>query len=156
VVCKLFNIIGPCRAYFGRKDFQQLAIIRRMVADLSLPVEVVGCPIIREPDGLAMSSRNVYLSPDDRAAAVVLRRALDAGGRVIEDGERDPAAVVRTMTDVVDAEPRARLDYVAVVDPDSLQTPARLGPETQLLIAAFLGETRLIDNTAVHLEPRPS
>ncbi|MDH3296127.1 MAG: pantoate--beta-alanine ligase [Acidimicrobiia bacterium] len=156
VVSKLFNIVGTCRAYFGRKDVQQLAIIRRMVADLSIPVEVVGCPIIREHDGLAMSSRNIYLSAEDRAAAVVLRRALDAGEQALYAGERDPAAVAKVMTDVVAAEPRARIDYVAVVDPLTLATPDRIGAETQLLIAAFLGQTRLIDNAAVRTRPESS
>ncbi len=146
VVAKLFNIIGPCRAYFGRKDFQQLTIIERMVHDLSIPVEVVGCPIIREPDGLAMSSRNIYLSPDERTAAAVLRRALDAGTAAIEAGERNPTAVTGTMAAVVGAEPLARLDYVAAVDPSTLETPNILGPRTQLLITAYVGSTRLIDN----------
>ncbi len=146
VVSKLFNIIGPCRAYFGEKDFQQLAVIRRMVADLSMPVEVVGCPIIREPDGLAMSSRNVYLSPEDRAAATVLRRALDAGQEAIADGVTDPAVVSAAMTAIVEGEPRARLDYAVAVDAATLAVPERLGPETRLLIAADLGQTRLIDN----------
>lgn len=148
VVSKLFNIIGPCRAYFGEKDYQQLAVIRRMVADLSMPVTVVGCPIIREPDGLAMSSRNVYLSPRDRAAAVVLRRALDAGQREVASGQTDPAAVMATMAETVESEPRARLDYVAAVDPHTLLVPGELGPEVRLLIAARLGQTRLIDNCA--------
>lgn len=149
VVTKLFNIVGPCRAYFGQKDFQQLAIIRQMVADLSIPVEVVGCPIIREKDGLAMSSRNVYLSPEDRSAATVLRKALDAGEAAIRAGETEPSAVADVMTQAVQAEPRARLDYVAVVDPATLEIPEKIGAETQLLIAAHLGQTRLIDNTAV-------
>ena len=148
VVSKLFNIIGRCRAYFGEKDYQQLAVIRRMVADLSSPIEVVGCPIVREPDGLAMSSRNVYLSPEDRAAAVVLRRALDAGQAAVADGERDPAGVSAAMTAVVADEPRASLDYAVAVDPDTLEVPDRLGPGARLLIAAQLGRTRLIDNAA--------
>ena len=156
VVSKLFNIVGSCRAYFGEKDFQQLAIIRRMVADLSMPVEVVGCPIIREPDGLAMSSRNVYLSAENRSAAIVLRRALDAGEQAIGGGETDPAAVARVMRSVVDNEPRARLDYVAVVDPATLETPAVIGTETRLLIAAHLGATRLIDNCSVRSGPEPA
>ncbi len=156
VVAKLFNIVGACRAYFGEKDFQQLAVIRRMVADLSMPVEVIGCPIIREPDGLAMSSRNVYLSPEDRSAAIVLRRALDAGEREIGAGETDPEAVARAMRAVVDDEPRARLDYVAVVDPVTLETPGVIGSETRLLIAAHLGETRLIDNCRVRMADEPS
>jgi pantoate--beta-alanine ligase len=148
VVAKLFNIVGPCRAYFGEKDYQQLAVIRRMVADLSIPVEVVGCPIVREPDGLAMSSRNVYLSPDDRAAAVVLRRALDAGRDVVAAGQDDPTEVMAAMAAVVAAEPRAELDYVAAVDPETLEVPDRLGTEARLLVAARLGRTRLIDNCA--------
>jgi pantoate--beta-alanine ligase len=149
VVAKLCNIIGPCRAYFGRKDFQQLAVITRMVRDLSIPVEVVGCPIIREPDGLAMSSRNIYLSPDERTAATVLRRALDAGTAAIEAGEQNPTAITGTMAAVVDAEPLARLDYVAAVDPSTLETPDILGPTTQLLITTYVGSTRLIDNCTV-------
>ncbi|MDH3300902.1 MAG: pantoate--beta-alanine ligase [Acidimicrobiia bacterium] len=149
VVSKLFNIVGACRAYFGEKDFQQLAIIRRMAADLSMPVEVVGCPIVREPDGLAMSSRNVYLSPEDRCAAVVLRRALDAGEQAIRDGETDPETVTRALRSIVDGEPRARLDYAAVVDPVTLETPPVIESETRLLIAAYLGDTRLIDNCSV-------
>lgn len=152
VVSKLFNIVGPCSAYFGQKDFQQLAIIRRMVSDLSMPVTVVGCPTIREPDGLAMSSRNVYLSPEDRAAAVVLSKALAAGEQAILDGSRDPAAVTSAMVEVFAAEPRARLDYAAVVDPDSLEEPEQIGATTQLLTAAYLGSTRLIDNRTVTTE----
>ncbi len=157
VVAKLFNIVGPCRAYFGEKDFQQLTVIRRMVADLSAPVEVVGCPIVREPDGLAMSSRNAYLSPDDRAAAVVLRQALDAGLASVAGGETDPDRVVAAMTAVVDEEPRARLDYAAAVDPATLEVPCSLGPVTRLLIAAQLGQTRLIDNceAVAPIEDRP-
>ena len=149
VVSKLFNIVGPCRAYFGEKDFQQLAIITRMVADLSMPIEVVGCPIVREPDGLAMSSRNVYLDPDDRAAAIVLRRALDEGARTIAAGERDPAAVDQAMISVVAAEPRAELDYAAAVDAATLIQPAELDGEVRLIIAARFGKTRLIDNSGV-------
>ncbi|MEM7275718.1 MAG: pantoate--beta-alanine ligase [Actinomycetota bacterium] len=160
VVAKLFNIIGPCLAYFGDKDFQQLAVIRRMVEDLSIPVEVVGCPIVREPDGLAMSSRNTYLSPEDRAAAIVLRRALDAGRAAHGAGTTDPTAVADAMTDVVAAEPRAVLDYVAVVDPTTLRTAEVVQASTRLLIAATLGTTRLIDNDAAGptgppAEPQP-
>lgn len=163
VVSKLFNIVGPCRAYFGEKDYQQLAIVCRMVADLSVPVDVVGCPIIRETDGLAMSSRNAYLSPEQRAAAVVLSRALTVGRQMIEAGEDDPGAITDAVAAIVDAEPLARLDYVAVVDPLSLDVPERISepdaaaglPSVQLLIAAHLGETRLIDNTAASLPPAP-
>ncbi len=151
VVTKLFNIAGPCRAYFGEKDFQQLAVVRRMAVDLDQPVTVVGCPIVREPDGLAMSSRNVYLSPEQRTAAAVLHRALRAGAALVGDGEHDPAAVVARMAEVVAAEPLARLDYAEVVDPDTLERPTTLEPgrPARLLVAAGLGSTRLLDNLAV-------
>jgi pantoate--beta-alanine ligase len=152
VVSKLFNIVGPCRAYFGEKDFQQLAIIRRMTSDLSIPVEVIGCPIVREPDGLAMSSRNVYLSGPDRSAATVLRRALDAGFEIIGRGERHPAPVAARMRAVVEGEPRAALDYAAAVDPDTLEEPSTLGPQVRLIIAARVGTTRLIDNCGVVID----
>ena len=156
VVSKLFNIVGPCRAYFGEKDYQQLAVIRRMTADLSIPVEVIGCPIVREPDGLAMSSRNVYLDPAQRAAATVLRRALDAGEAAVAAGASDPADVDASMAAVMGAEPLAELDYAAAVDPDTLTQPERLGPRVRLLIAARVGATRLIDNAGVEIEaPQP-
>lgn len=157
VVTKLFNIIGPCRAYFGEKDFQQLAVITRMVGDLSQPVDVIGCPIVRESDGLAMSSRNVFLSPAEREAALVLRRALDEGERLVADGERDPSVVGAAMAAVVAAEPLATLDYAAAVDPITLDEPTRLGPEARLVIAARVGDTRLIDNTKVGTgRPQPT
>jgi pantoate--beta-alanine ligase len=133
VVAKLFAIAGPCRAYFGEKDFQQLAVVRRMAADLSLPVDVIGCPIVREADGLAMSSRNVYLSPDERVAATVLHRALRAGAA-------DVANAREVMAAVIASEPLAHLDYAEVVESDN---------EYRLLIAARVGTTRLIDNMGV-------
>ncbi|MFV0525251.1 MAG: pantoate--beta-alanine ligase [Acidimicrobiales bacterium] len=153
VVSKLLNIVGPCRAYFGEKDFQQLAVIRRLVFDLSIPAEIVGCPIVREPDGLAMSSRNVRLDPDDRAAAVVLSRALAAGADAIGAGATDPASVAATMAGVVAGEPRARLDYAAVADPATLETPSEIRSDVRLLIAARLGPVRLIDNRGVTVTP---
>jgi pantoate--beta-alanine ligase len=148
VVAKLFSIVGPCRAYFGEKDFQQLQIVRRMVSDLSLPVEVVGCPIVRESDGLAMSSRNVYLTPEERRAAPVLRRALTAGDYLVARGETSPAAVAGAMGHVVADEPLAELDYAACVDPATLRPPDRItqGMELRLLVAARLGKPRLLDN----------
>jgi pantoate--beta-alanine ligase len=146
VVTKLLSIAGRCSAYFGEKDYQQLAIIRRLVADLSLPVEVVGCPIIREADGLAMSSRNVYLGPEERRAATVLRRALDAGLAAIDRGERDGAIVTAVMADVVRSEPLAVLDYCAAVDAATLAPMPELDGEIRLLIAAQVGRPRLIDN----------
>jgi pantoate--beta-alanine ligase len=151
VVTKLFNVAGPCRAYFGEKDFQQLSVVRRMAADLDQPVTVVGCPIVREPDGLALSSRNVYLSPEQRTAAAVLNRALRAGAALVEQGERVPSAVAARMAEVVAAEPLALLDYAELVDPDTLEPPVALesGRSVQLLVAAGLGQTRLLDNLAV-------
>jgi pantoate--beta-alanine ligase len=136
VVAKLLSIVGPCRAYFGEKDFQQLLVVRRLVADLSLPVDVVGCETVREPDGLARSSRNVYLAADERAAATVLSRALRAGAAHVPDLD----AARRAMAEVVAGEPLATLDYA-----DVLTLPA----EVRLLIAARVGRARLIDNLGV-------
>ena len=149
VVAKLFNIVGPCRAYFGAKDFQQLAVVRRMVRDLSFPVEVVGCPTVREPDGLAMSSRNAYLTPEQREAAPVIYRALRAGAAAIAAGERDPQAVRELVAGIIEAEPLAELDYVEVVDADSLATPETLRGNLRLLAAVRFGRARLIDNVGV-------
>jgi len=149
VVAKLFNIVGACRAYFGEKDYQQLAIVRRLARDLSCPVEIVGCPTVREPDGLAMSSRNSYLTAEERAAAPVVYQALQSGVAAVEGGERDPAAVRQTMADVIAKEPLAGLDYVAVVDADSLAVPASLSGNLRLLAAVRLGRARLIDNVGV-------
>jgi pantoate--beta-alanine ligase len=152
VVAKLFAIAGPCRAYFGEKDFQQLAVVRRMAKDLSFPVDVVGCPIVREPDGLAMSSRNAYLTAEQREAAPVLQRALLAGVANVRAGERDPAAVLQLVADVIEAEPLAELDYVALVDPDTLVPPEgelQPGLTYRLLTAARFGIPRLLDNVAL-------
>ena len=146
VVSKLFAIVGPCRAYFGEKDFQQLAVIRRLVFDLSLPIEVVACPTIREPDGLAMSSRNVNLTADARRAAPVLLRALQAGRQAIEEGERDAMHVRRAMRTVVESEPLVDLDYAEVVDESTFVIPTPLAGTLRLLIAARLPHARLIDN----------
>ena len=151
VVSKLFNLVGPCNAYFGEKDFQQLAIIRRMVSDLSFDVEVVGCPIVREADGLALSSRNTYLDAHERSAATVLRRALDVGLSVMASGERDPDIVGAMMAAVIEAEPLAQLDYAAAVDAASLEKPMQLAGEVRLLVAAQVGRPRLIDNDGVEL-----
>ncbi len=149
VVAKLFNIVGPCRAYFSEKDFQQLVIVSRLAVDLSFPVEVVACPFVREPDGLALSSRNVYLSPAERAAALVLHRALQAGADAVRAGERDPQAVIDLVAGLVSAEPLAELDYVEVVDPATLCRPERLRGEVRLLVAARFGRPRLLDNLSV-------
>jgi pantoate--beta-alanine ligase len=146
VVTKLFAISGPVRAYFGEKDFQQLAVIRALVRDLSFPVDVVGCPTVREPDGLARSSRNVYLTADERAAAPVLHRALTEGVALIGGGERDPGVVRECMRATIAAEPLARPDYAEVVRADDLSVPERLCGELRLLVAARFGRARLIDN----------
>jgi pantoate--beta-alanine ligase len=147
VVTKLFSLTGPCWAYFGEKDFQQLAIIRRMVADLSLPVAIVGCPTVRDQDGLALSSRNAYLTADERQAAPRLYHALLAGKRAVEeDRVDDPALVAKTMADALAHEPRFDLDYAEAVNPEDLHRPPRIRGEVRLLIAARLGRTRLIDN----------
>lgn len=150
VVTKLLSVVGPCRAYFGRKDFQQLVVVRRLVSDLSLPVEVVGCPLVREPDGLAMSSRNAYLDPDERAAATVLYRALRSATSSIVGGERRVSVVRSGLAAAIDAEPRAHLDYAAVVDAATLEPAERIEGEVLLAVAAELGtKARLIDNMTV-------
>ena len=158
VVTKLFALAGPCRAYFGEKDFQQLAVVRRLVGDLSLPVTVVGCPTVRQPDGVALSSRNARLSPTERRAATVLHRALEAGAAAVAAGERRPAAVADRMAAEVATEPLARLDYAAAVDPDDLSVPAALdaGRPVRLLVAARVGDVRLIDNRAAVPAPAPA
>jgi pantoate--beta-alanine ligase len=149
VVSKLFSIAGPCRAYFGLKDFQQLAVVRRMVLDLCLPVEVVGCPIVREPDGLALSSRNVRLSGAERRAATVLSAALAAGRAAIAAGERSGAAVGRAMRAATSGEPLVELDYAVAVEAASLQEAGAIddAATVRLLVAAQVGPVRLIDNS---------
>jgi pantoate--beta-alanine ligase len=146
VVAKLFSIVGPCTAYFGEKDFQQLAVVRRMASDLSMPVAVVGCPTVREPDGLAMSSRNAYLRAEQRAAAPVLYRALQAGVAAIGRGVVDPAEVRAEMTALIAGEPLAQLDYAEVVDAATFEVPDPLRGTLRLLVAARFGGARLIDN----------
>ncbi|MET0727232.1 MAG: pantoate--beta-alanine ligase [Acidimicrobiales bacterium] len=149
VVAKLFAIVGPCSAYFGEKDFQQLAVVRRMVHDLSLPVEVVGCPTVREADGLALSSRNAYLTAAERAAAPIVHAALQAARAAIRDGETDPAAVRAAMASLIEAEPLAELDYAEVVDAATFAVPDPLRGTLRLLAAVRFGKARLIDNVGV-------
>lgn len=146
VVTKLFNIVQPDQAFFGQKDAQQLTIIKRMVRDLNMPVRVVGCPIVRESDGLAKSSRNTYLSADERQAALVLSRAVAAGQQAVATGERDAAALKALMRSVLDAEPLARVDYLEVVDGLTMQPIERIGGEVLVAMAVYIGDTRLIDN----------
>ncbi len=153
VVAKLFAVMGPCSAYFGEKDFQQLAIVRQMVRDLSLPVRVVGCTTVREPDGLALSSRNVYLSEAERSQAPVLRRALEAGAALVKAGETDPAAVEAEMVAVIATAPRAEVDYAAAVQASTLAAEGPLHGDVRLLVAVRFGEARLIDNIGCRVRP---
>jgi len=148
VVAKLFNIVGECRAYFGDKDYQQLAIVRRMVFDLSVPVEVVGCAIVRDPDGLAMSSRNVRLTPQERAVAPQLHEALLAGAAAIRAGETSAARVRELMAAHLTAQDLGALDYVEVADPDTLVPLDVAGPGARLFGAVQFARARLIDNLA--------
>ena len=149
VVSKLFNIVTPDNAYFGQKDAQQLAVIRHMVNDLSFGIEIVGCPIIREEDGLAKSSRNTYLSEDERKAALVLSRSLKEGRKLVEDGEKDAAKVKKTITDIIEKEALAKIDYVEVVDWNTLEPVEKIDGPVLTAIAVYIGKTRLIDNFIV-------
>ena len=146
VVLKLFEIVQPNYAYFGRKDAQQARIIQHMARDLNLDVEIAVCPIVRESDGLAMSSRNTYLDPEERQAATVLYRALQAAAAEIHAGTRDPMRLQRTLHRILEAEPRARVDYAEIVDADTFEPVVRLTRSCYALLAVHLGRTRLIDN----------
>jgi pantoate--beta-alanine ligase len=152
VVAKLFHVVEPEVAFFGQKDAAQCAIIRRMVRDLNFPVEIVVGPIVREPDGLAMSSRNTYLSPEERKLSLVLYRALTEVKRRFDQGERDAARLVEAGKQVLAREPGVRPDYLEIVDPDMLDPISEVRSETLVAVAAFVGGTRLIDN--VLLSPR--
>jgi pantoate--beta-alanine ligase len=154
VVLKLFGIFQPDRAYFGQKDAQQLAVIRRMVRDLDVPVEIRPCPTVREVDGLAMSSRNVYLTPEERSVAPALHRALLAGRDRWAAGERDAEALRQAVRAALAPEPRIRVDYVSAADPDTCAELRRAEGRVLLSLAATLGKARLIDN--VVLEPSPA
>src|SRR4051794_39810631 len=149
VVAKLFAIVGPCRAYFGRKDAQQLAVVTRMAADLDLPVTVVGCPLVREPDGVALSSRNALLSLEERTAATTLFAALRAGVDEVRAGERDARRVEAIVRDRILDEPRLALDYVEVRDGLTIAPIAQIDGRVLLALAAFSGPTRLIDNVGL-------
>lgn len=146
VVLKFFNILKPDRAYFGQKDAQQLAVIKRMVADLNVDVEIIGCPIIRESDGLAKSSRNTYLNPDERKAALILNKSLKLGRELIESGETDSKAVIKAISDNINTEPLAKIDYVNVVDFSTITPVDKIGKSVLVAIAVYIGKTRLIDN----------
>lgn len=146
VVNKLFNIVKPDRAYFGQKDAQQLAVIKRMVRDLNMDIEVVGCPIVREEDGLAKSSRNTYLSAEERKAATILNKSLTKGKELVLAGERNSDKVINAIKSVLDSEPLAKIDYVEVVDSLSIEKVDKIEKSVLVAIAVYIGKTRLIDN----------
>ena len=152
VVTKLFNIVTPDRAYFGQKDAQQLAVIKRMVKDLNMPLTITGCPIIREADGLAKSSRNTYLSIEEREAALVLSRSIFPGKEMVEKGERDCKKILAAMTAEIEKEPLAKIDYVKIVDLDTMQQVEKIDRGILAAIAVYIGKTRLIDNFMYELE----
>lgn len=153
VVAKLFNMVGPDRAYFGQKDYQQATVIRRMVTDLNMPLTIVVCPIVREDDGLAMSSRNAYLNPEERQAALVLSRALQWAQVQLTQGERQAQRLQAALCDAISAESLARIDYVAVCDPHTLQPIEPLSDSVLVALAVFIGATRLIDNALLAVPP---
>jgi len=149
VVLKLLEIVQPQKAFFGRKDAQQARLIQQMARDLHLDSEIIVCPIVREPDGLAMSSRNAYLSPDERRAATVLHRSLDSARRAIEHGERDALRLTAAMREIIRGEPLAQTDYLELVDAETLEPVTRLRRTCLALLAARFGATRLIDNLLI-------
>ncbi len=149
VVSKLFHIVTPDRAYFGQKDAQQLAIIRRMVRDLNMDIEIVGCPIVREEDGLAKSSRNTYLNEEERKAALILSQSIFLGQKMVQEGETDAAKIKAAMVEKIQSEPLARIDYVEIVDGFSMQPVDTVQSPTLAAIAVYIGKTRLIDNFIV-------
>lgn len=146
VVLKLFNIVKPDNAYFGQKDAQQLAVIKRMVADLNVDVKITGCPIIREEDGLAKSSRNTYLNAEERQAALILSKSLAIGKNLIEQGEKNAAVIKKAIADNIATEPLAKIDYVDVVDFATITPVDTIGESVLVAIAVYIGKTRLIDN----------
>lgn len=149
VVSKLFNIVLPDKAFFGQKDAQQLAIIRKMVKDMSYGIEIVGCPIVREADGLAKSSRNTYLNAEERKAALVLSKAVALGQKLVAEGEKNADTVVEAMKKLIEAEPLARIDYVSAVDGVNMETVHEIATPTLIAMAVYIGRTRLIDNFSV-------
>ena len=151
VVAKLFNAVQPQRAYFGQKDAQQVAVIRRMAADLNFPLEIVVCPTVREPDGLALSSRNVYLNPAERQAATILYRSLSTAQAAFQAGERDGEQLRQIMRDLLASEPLAQPQYVSCADPDSLQELNLVTDRALLSLAVLVGKTRLIDNFIIEV-----
>lgn len=152
IVSKLFNIVTPDMAFFGEKDAQQLAVIKRMTRDMSYGVNIIGCPIIREADGLAKSSRNTYLNNDERKAAQVIYRSLNAGKSAIQQGETNPDKITKLMREIIRTEPLAKIDYVSVVDGVSMMPANKIKSGTLIAVAVYIGRTRLIDNFTYHAE----
>ena len=146
VVCKLFNIVTPDKAFFGQKDAQQLSVIRRMVKDLNMDIQIVGCPIIREKDGLAKSSRNTYLSEKERSAALILSRTIRLGEKMVKDGETDANKLITAMKENIAKEPLAKIDYVEAVSLDTIEKVDKIEGEVLVAMAVYIGKTRLIDN----------
>lgn len=147
VVTKLFNIIRPDRAYFGQKDYQQLQVIKRMVRDLNIPVEVVSCPIVREEDGLAMSSRNLYLTPEERQSALLLNRSLVKAENMLKEGERSRKKILQAVTDMLNSDPALSIDYVELKGAEDLEDLSEVDRKAVLALAVRVGKARLIDNT---------
>ena len=146
VVSKLFHIVAPDRAYFGQKDAQQISVIRRMVRDLNFDIEIIGCPIVREADGLAKSSRNTYLNAEERKAALVLSQAVKLGQEMAAAGETSADAITTAMKELIEKEPLARIDYVKAVDAVSVEPVSKMQPPVLVAMAVYIGKTRLIDN----------
>lgn len=146
IVCKLFNIVSPDKSYFGLKDYQQVIVIKRMVEDLNMDVDVVGMPIVRESDGLAMSSRNVYLSPDERLSALSLSRSFPLVEKKLKSGERRASVIIKDVEDFISSHPYSRIDYVEIVDKDSLEKLDFIDRPFLMAMAVFINKTRLIDN----------
>ncbi|MBO5691235.1 MAG: pantoate--beta-alanine ligase [Spirochaetaceae bacterium] len=151
VVTKLFNIVTPDKAFFGQKDAQQLAVIKRMTADLNMDIEIVGCPIIREEDGLARSSRNVYLNTEERQAALILSKTIQLGQQMVQQGTRSASQLLAAMKASLESEPLARIDYVEAVSMDTIQPIDTLQGQVLVAMAVFIGKTRLIDNFIVEV-----
>ena len=146
VVSKLFNIASPDKAYFGQKDAQQLAVIKRMVRDLNFDIEIIGCPIVREADGLARSSRNVYLSKDERQAALILHKALEEGRKMVLCGETSASVIKKSISDIIESEPLAKIDYVEIVSFPDVEKVEDIDGDILAAVAVYIGKTRLIDN----------
>jgi len=148
-VAKLFNIVQPDSSFFGRKDYQQLCVIKKMVKDLNIPIRIIGCPIVREEDGLAMSSRNKNLDPDQRQEALCLRRALLRAEELVGRGEKGAAVIRESMVEIIEKEPSSRIDYIEIRDGETLELKYQIEEGTMIALAVFIGKTRLIDNILI-------